>query len=93
MRFGRQGRLLRFILGNATAERGYSMKTVIFTMGTRGDVQPYIYLSRALKKNGHDVKLGSHPCWKKLIEDAGVSFLPIGPDRKCHLIYPGIINE
>ena len=56
------------------------MKTVIFTMGTRGDVQPYIYLARALKKNGHDVKLGSHPCWKKLIEDAGVSFLPIGPD-------------
>ena len=56
------------------------MKTVIFTMGTRGDVQPYIYLARALKQRGHDVKLGTHPCWRKLIEDAGVSFLPIGPD-------------
>ena len=56
------------------------MKTVIFTMGTRGDIQPYIYLARALKKSGHDVKIGSHPCWKKLIEDAGVSFLPVGPD-------------
>lgn len=55
-------------------------KIAMFTMGTRGDVQPYIYLARALKKNGHDVKLGSHPCWRKLIEDAGVFFFPIGPD-------------
>ena len=49
-------------------------------MGTRGDIQPYIYLARALKKNGHDVKLGSHPCWRKLIEESGISFLPVGPD-------------
>ena len=56
------------------------MKTIIFTMGTRGDIQPYIYLARALKKNGHDVKLGSHPCWRKLIEESGISFLPVGPD-------------
>jgi UDP:flavonoid glycosyltransferase YjiC (YdhE family) len=26
------------------------MKIVIFTMGTRGDVQPYIYLAKALIK-------------------------------------------
>ena len=56
------------------------MKIAMFTMGTRGDVQPYIYLSRALIKNGHEVTLGSHPCWRKLIEDAGVHFIPIGPD-------------
>ncbi len=56
------------------------MKTIIFTMGTRGDIQPYIYLARALKENGHDVKLGSHPCWRKHIEESGISFLPVGPD-------------
>ena len=56
------------------------MKIAMFTMGTRGDVQPYLYLSRALIKNGHEVTLGSHPCWRKLIEDAGVHFIPIGPD-------------
>ena len=50
------------------------MKTVIFTMGTRGDVQPYIYLSRALKKNGHDVKLGfDTDC--KTAENAGFKLL------------------
>ncbi len=55
-------------------------KIAMFTMGTRGDVQPYIFLSKELMKNGYDVTLGSHPCWKKLIEDAGICFKPIGPD-------------
>lgn len=55
-------------------------KTAIFTMGTRGDVQPYIFLAKELMRNGYEVTLGSHPCWKKLIEDAGIPFEPIGPD-------------
>lgn len=55
-------------------------KIAMFTMGTRGDVQPYIYLARALNKAGYEVVLGSHPCWKDLIEKANVNFVPIGPD-------------
>lgn len=55
-------------------------KIALFTMGTRGDVQPYIFLSKELIKNGHEVSLGSHPCWRSLVEDAGVRFEPIGPD-------------
>lgn len=56
------------------------MNTAMFTMGTRGDVQPYIYLSRELIRRGHRAVIGTHPCWKKLVEDAGVEFLPVGPD-------------
>ncbi len=55
-------------------------KIAMFTMGTRGDVQPYIILSRALMKSGFDVTLGSHPCWRSLIESYGVHFEPVGPD-------------
>lgn len=55
-------------------------KIAMFTMGTRGDVQPYIFLSKELIKNGYDVTLGSHPCWQNLIEEAGIYFEPIGPD-------------
>ena len=55
-------------------------KIAIFTMGTRGDVQPYIFLSKELIRNGHEVSLGSHPCWRRLIEEAGIHFEPIGPD-------------
>lgn len=37
-------------------------------------------MSKELIKNGYAVTLGSHPCWKNLIEDAGICFAPIGPD-------------
>ena len=33
-------------------------KIAMFTMGTRGDVQPYIYLAQELNKNGDDTLLG-----------------------------------
>ena len=52
----------------------------IFTMGTRGDVQPYLYLGRALTRAKHNVVIGTHPCWRSLVENAGLSFAPIGPD-------------
>lgn len=55
-------------------------KIAMFTMGTRGDVQPYIYLARALNKSGYEATIGSHPCWKDLVEKAEVSFVAIGPD-------------
>ncbi len=53
---------------------------VIFTMGTRGDVQPYIYLAQALIKEGHVVTIGTHPCWKDLVTNASIEYTPIGPD-------------
>lgn len=55
-------------------------KIAMFTMGTRGDVQPYIYLSRALMRAGYEVTLGTHPCWRNLVEGSGVHFEPVGPD-------------
>lgn len=55
-------------------------KIAMFTMGTRGDVQPYIFLSKELIRKGYTVILCSHPCWKNLIEEAGICFEPIGPD-------------
>ncbi|MFT3982893.1 MAG: glycosyltransferase [Lachnospiraceae bacterium] len=56
------------------------MKIAVFTMGTRGDVQPYICLARSLNKRGHHTIIGSHPCWRRLVEDASIEFVPIGPD-------------
>jgi sterol 3beta-glucosyltransferase len=56
------------------------MKIIIPTIGTRGDVQPYIALSLGLQKAGHDVTLASHPCMRGLVESYGVDFAPMGPD-------------
>lgn len=55
-------------------------KIAMFSMGTRGDVQPYLVLSKELMNHGYDVVLGTHPCWQSLVESYGVNFVSIGPD-------------
>jgi len=56
------------------------MKIVIPTIGSRGDVQPFIALAQGLEKAGHEAVLASHPVMKFLVESHGVTFEPIGPD-------------
>lgn len=56
------------------------MKIIIPTIGTRGDVQPYIALALGLTQSGHSVTLATHPTMRGLVESYGVSFAPIGPD-------------
>ncbi len=56
------------------------MKIVIPTIGSRGDVQPFIALAQGLIQAGHSVTLASHPVMRTLVESHGVPFAPIGPD-------------
>jgi sterol 3beta-glucosyltransferase len=56
------------------------VKILIPTMGTRGDVQPYIALAEKLKLSGFDAVIATHPCWRKLICGYNIEFAPIGPD-------------
>jgi sterol 3beta-glucosyltransferase len=56
------------------------MRIVIPTIGSRGDVQPFIALGQGMMRAGHKVTLASHPVVKKLVESYGVTFAPIGPD-------------
>ncbi len=53
---------------------------IIPTIGTRGDVQPYIALALGLLARDHSVTLATHPCMRGLVEGYGVPFAPIGPD-------------
>ena len=56
------------------------MNIVIPTIGSRGDVQPFIALAQGLIQAGHCVTLASHPVMKTLVEAHEVPFAPIGPD-------------
>jgi sterol 3beta-glucosyltransferase len=59
------------------------MKPTIFlipTIGTRGDLQPYIALASQLRKAGHDPIVASHPCMEQLVKSNNVKFARIGPD-------------
>jgi hypothetical protein len=55
------------------------MKIILPTIGTRGEVQPYIALALGLRA-GHSVTLVTHPCMRGLVESYGVDFAPMGPD-------------
>ena len=56
------------------------MKICIPTIGTRGDVQPYIALAQRLAQSGHQATLATSPAMKNLVESHDVVFAPIGPD-------------
>lgn len=56
------------------------MNILIPTIGSRGDVQPFIALAQGLIGAGHKVTLASHPMMRSLVESHRVAFAPIGPD-------------
>jgi sterol 3beta-glucosyltransferase len=56
------------------------MNILIPTIGSRGDVQPYIALGLGLQEAGSKVTLATHPVMHALVESYGLRFEPIGPD-------------
>lgn len=52
----------------------------LLTIGSRGDVQPYISLGKALLKEGHKVKIVTHVEFKDWIESYGIDFDIIAGD-------------
>ena len=57
-----------------------SMKIVLCTFGSRGDVQPMIALTLALQSAGHDVLLAGPPEKASWISALGCKFQPLGKD-------------
>ena len=66
------------------------MKVLIFTLGTRGDVQPYIALGRALIAAGHDVVLSTGEGFDDFIEDHGIRPSSVPVDVRALLETPEI---
>ena len=50
------------------------MKIAIVALGSRGDVQPYVALGKALKAAGHGVKLVTHENFETLVTSHGLKF-------------------
>ena len=48
------------------------------TIGTRGDVQPFIALCKGLMKHGHRCRIATHAEYKDWIESHGIEFRYIG---------------
>ncbi|KAK0527714.1 hypothetical protein OC842_004774 [Tilletia horrida] len=56
------------------------MNIFCLTIGSRGDVQPYIALGKALQADGHRVTIVSHPEYEKWVRGHGIEYRPVGGD-------------
>jgi UDP:flavonoid glycosyltransferase YjiC (YdhE family) len=56
------------------------LRFTILTIGSRGDVQPYIALAKGLQRDGHHVRIATHEEFQGWIESYGIDFFAIGGD-------------
>ncbi|EME42428.1 glycosyltransferase family 1 protein [Dothistroma septosporum NZE10] len=57
-----------------------SMKITCLTIGSRGDVQPYIALCKGLLAEGHKPRIATHKEFKPWVERHGIEFAEVGGD-------------
>ncbi|GAA6009840.1 hypothetical protein JCM11491_000834 [Sporobolomyces phaffii] len=56
------------------------LRITCLTIGSRGDVQPYIALCKGLMAQGHKCKIASHGEYRKWVEGHGIEFSAVGGD-------------
>ncbi|BGP13097.1 hypothetical protein JCM10213_000900 [Rhodosporidiobolus nylandii] len=56
------------------------LRFTCLTIGSRGDVQPYIALCKGLMAQGHKCKIASHAEYRKWVEGHGIEFSAVGGD-------------
>jgi len=73
------------------------LNIVMHVVGSRGDVQPFVALAQTLQEYGHRVRLATHSCFQKFVEDNGVEFFSIGGDPEKLMAFmvknPGLIPD
>lgn len=57
-----------------------NLNIVIQVIGSRGDIQPFVALGKALKTHGHRVRLATHLAFREFVLDGGLEFFDIGGD-------------
>jgi sterol 3beta-glucosyltransferase len=58
------------------------MRIRIITIGSQGDVRPYVALGVGLHAAGHDVRVVTHPSFEALVREHGLDFAPVAGDPR-----------
>ena len=58
------------------------MRILIITVGTRGDVQPYLALAKGLMAAGHEMWLATDITFESFVADSGIGFKAIKADPR-----------
>jgi rhamnosyltransferase subunit B len=65
-------------------DRKSSLHVLLPTMGSAGDVHPFIALGAALQTRGHRATILTNPIFQALIEAQGIGFLPVGTAEEAN---------
>ncbi|MEO5806668.1 glycosyltransferase [Devosia sp.] len=60
-------------------------RIALVTIGTQGDVQPYLALAISLKKRGYSVVLGASEEFEDMVTSYGIEFHSLGPSIQAFL--------
>jgi rhamnosyltransferase subunit B len=60
------------------------VRILITTLGSYGDVNPYVGLALALRGRGHTPVIATSPFYRGYVEAAGIEFHPMRPDLDPH---------
>ena len=58
------------------------MRITILAIGSRGDIQPYIALSKGLSNAGHRVRLATHAAFATLVRSHAIEFFPLDDEPR-----------
>ncbi len=56
------------------------MRTTIFAIGSRGDVQPILALALGMQRAGFEVTIATHANFEGFVKEQGVAFAPMSGD-------------
>lgn len=62
------------------------MRILIVTLGSRGDVQPYVALGKGLQAAGYAVKIATHRPFEAFVRRHGLDFAPVASDPREELL-------
>ena len=58
------------------------MRITMLSIGSIGDVRPYLLLGKELKNRGHQITMAAFPQFRDFITDSGLSFFPLDGDAE-----------
>lgn len=67
------------------------MRFSLITIGSRGDVQPFLALGKGLQRKGHTVQICTMDKFQSLVESEGFSYLPLA--GSAELLMEKLIGE
>lgn len=63
------------------------MKVLLPTVGSAGDIHPFLAIGLAMQARGHEVEVMTNPLFADLVRQTGLDFYPVGTTEHCENTY------